>query len=106
MIKEGEEKLVDKQVDEYEAALSQAIKDTTMQQVKRYGHANAMAISVSLARSFAASLAVLTSNFSEEEEKKIHNWFFECIKEEVLHLKEEALSTNLFEDLKDNKIPS
>ena len=105
-MKKEDEGLIDKQVDEFEAALSQAVKDISMQQVKRYGQVNAMAISVSLARSFATSLAVLTSKFSEEEEKKIHNWFFECIKEEVLHLKEEALSTNLFEDLKDNKRPS
>ena len=63
-MKKEDEGLIDKQVDEFEAALSQAVKDISMQQVKRYGQVNAMAISVSLARSFAASLAVLTSNFS------------------------------------------
>ena len=58
-MKKEDEGLIDKQVDEFEAALSQAVKDISMQQVKRYGQVNAMAISVSLARSFAASLAVL-----------------------------------------------
>ena len=105
-MKKEDEGLIDKQVDEFEAALSQAVKDISMQQVKRYGQVNAMAISVSLARSFAASLAVLTSKFSKKEEEKVHKWFFNCIEEEAHRLKEETFPSDPFEDLNTNKKPS
>ena len=105
-MKKEDEGLIDKQVDEFEAALSQAVKDISMQQVKRYGQVNAMAISVSLARSFAASLAVLTSKFSKKEEEKVHKWFFNCIEEEAHRLKDETFPSDPFEDLNTNKKPS
>ena len=105
-MKKEDEGLIDKQVDEFEAALSQADKDISMQQVKRYGQVNAMAIAVSLARSFAASLAVLTSKFSKKEEEKVHKWFFNCIEEEAHRLKEETFPSDPFEDLDTNKKPS
>ena len=105
-MKKEDEGLIDKQVDEFEAALSQAVKDISMQQVKRYGQVNAMSIAVSLARSFAASLAVLTSKFSKKEEEKVHKWFFNCIEEEAHRLKEETFPSDPFEDLDTNKKPS
>lgn len=87
---ENEKDLIDKQTDDFEAAISEGIKETTMQHVKQYGSSNAMAICVSLGRVFAASLAAMTKNFPKKEKQTVHRWFFENIKEEIDFLIEEV----------------
>ena len=105
-MKKDEGKMLEKQADDFEAAISKGIKETTMQHVQLYGHTSAMAISVSLARTFAASLAVLTQEFPKKERKRVREWFFESIKEEALQLDEDMASQDLSETLNVNKQPS
>ncbi len=105
-MKKEEGKMLEKQADDFEAAITKGIKETTMQHVKRYGRTSAMAISVSLARSFAASMAVLTQEFPKKERKKVLDWFFENIKEEALQLDDDIAPKDLSEALSVNKQPS
>ncbi len=100
-----ENEILRKQVEEFQTAISKAIKDMSMQHIKRYGYVEAIATSVSLARSLSASLAVLTRDLSKKEEKEVHNWFFECIEKGALQFKEK-LPSDHFEDLDANNIPS
>ena len=58
------------------------------------------------ARSFAASMAVLTQEFPKKERKKVLDWFFENIKEEALQLDEDIAPKDLSEALSVNKQPS
>ena len=53
---------MDKQAEEFENAISKVVKETTEKCIEIYGQVNAMAISASLARTFAASMAVLTKD--------------------------------------------
>ena len=85
----NEDEIMDKQAEAFETAISKIVKETTEKCIELYGKVNAMAISVSLARTFAASLAVLTKDFPPKDEKRITNMFFETIVEEMLHLKKE-----------------
>ena len=58
----NKEEIMDKQAEEFENAISKVVKETTEKCIEIYGQVNAMAISASLARTFAASMAVLTKD--------------------------------------------
>ena len=85
----NKEEIMDKQAEEFENAISKVVKETTEKCIEIYGQVNAMAISASLARTFAASMAVLTKDLPQKDEKRITNMFFETIVEEMHHLKKE-----------------
>ena len=86
--------IIEIQEDMFNDAFTKTIEETSEKCVERYGHVNAMSISVSLSHVFAASLASLTLEYSKKEENQVYDAFFERVVEEAHEYKKELVSPN------------
>ena len=77
------DRLMDKQVNFFTDHLSETIQQLTMKCIELDGRADTGAITVSLARTFAASVAALTRELSEEDTKLILHELFGIVEEGV-----------------------
>lgn len=79
--------LLEKQVSYISSELEKRIREVTEKCIEEDGTINANAITISLARSFAASAALLTMKMSENDTKFILKSFYDSIDEGVFKIK-------------------
>jgi len=98
-----QKKMIEIQEDMFNDAFTKTIEETSEKCVERYGHVNAMSISVSLSHVFAASLASLTLEYSKKEENQVYDAFFERVVEEAHEYKKLIAPNDLFKILNVDK---
>ena len=90
-----EDRLVDKQVKYFADHLSETIQQLTMKCIELDGRADTSAITISLAKTLAASAAVLTMGMPEVDTKNILHMLFEIVEEGVAFHKEDLEENSL-----------
>lgn len=81
--------LLEKQVDFISSEFEKKIKEVTDKCVELDGVVEANAIAISMAKSFAATAAIVTMNMSKNDTKFLLNGFYKMIESTVFEIKEE-----------------